>query len=166
MLQSNVNWSNPHSLRLLMPATWSSRIRFSMPNESANDAAFKADTVWFAKHKDRWNVIRKASEIEFSDVDATFGINGKLVFTPQLWCLVTRHPTLGFMSVPVFRGSLAIDCDAQGYLLTQTDEMTLRCVRLFNDRLGMDVQEMNEWTVKLKEARQLFDIGNAIGKAN
>jgi hypothetical protein len=154
----NVDVSNPHSLRLLMPVTWSSRVRFSMPNESANDATFRADTLW--------HVIRKASEVEFSDIDATFGVNGRLVFPPQLWCLVTRHQTLGFMSVPVFRGSLAIEYDLQGYLVTQTDEMTLQCVRLFNDRLGMDVQEMNEWSVKLQEARQLFDLNNAGGKVN
>ncbi len=134
---------------------------------TADDPAFKQDSEYFRSRKDRWITIRKATVGEFDNLEATFWLHGELVQPPQAWVRVTRHPTLGFRAVMVWRGELHnVPHDAQGYLTLESDDATEFILHSMTVQGCANWPEIETYYVKHRRAIMQQSAGDGSGKVH
>jgi hypothetical protein len=144
---------DPKDVRFATPISLTVRTVRHRP--SSCDPVYKQDAKWFASHRDRLMVIRMARDSEFGDADAAIRYRSGLLYPPQLWVLVTKHPRLGHTVVPVWRGSLgnSMQTDINGYLIVGSDDLTDHHLDVMASSMGINAVDMTAWAMKFKEAQ-------------
>jgi hypothetical protein len=156
------NSGNPNNVSFVLPISLHSNAINYSPNASKNNATYKQDDRWFVAHPGRSWVIRKVASGESDELSSIFGLSGSIVFPPQLWMWVTRHPTLGHRVWPVWRGTLPLLFDKDGYLAAESDEV----VGLHLDQMattgGINQADWLVWSAKWNEAKRIYSVQHAV----
>lgn len=154
---------NPHVALIEMPLGIHVVERRYSPQESASDSSYKQDAAYFKARKDRWITIRRATPTEFDNLEATFWLAGELVQPPTAWVRVTRHPTLGFRVVLVWRGSLVnVSVDEHGYLALESDDAVDFILQAMATQGCANWPEINDYFLKLERARAIHKTSHAV----
>jgi hypothetical protein len=159
---------DPSILKFATPISLTVKSLRYRPSTSTNDSIYTQDAKWFASHRDRVMVIRTAKDSEFGDVDAAIWHKGGLLYPPQLWVLVTKHPRLGHTVIPVWRGSLSdsMQTDINGYLTAESDDLIDHFLDVMASSMGVNAVDMFAWVMKYKEAQAAITSVDPNRKAN
>ena len=117
--------ADPRKIKLVLPlGIMNSTITYA-PSLCASDLIYKSDCDFFKQRKERFWTIRKCMGDEFGENGNTFVGDHGMVFAPQLWVHVSRHPHgLGHRVQPVYRGSLSASIAVvDGHIACESDEM-------------------------------------------
>jgi hypothetical protein len=142
--------ADPRNIKLVLPlGIMNSTITYT-PSLCASDPIYKSDSDFFKQRKDRFWTIRKCMGDEFGENGNTFVGDHGIVFAPQLWVHVSRHPNkLGHRVQPVYRGSLpASIAIADGHIACESDEMIQAHLGSMQMHQGFNPYDLAVWQDK------------------
>lgn len=134
-----------------------SLMRYATPHNCTDgtNSDFTADAAWFKAHRNRAQVIRRASFAEF-DTFETWQHCGKLGIPkpPQLWVMVIRSGSTNHIIIPIWLGDQCFPTDNsfQGYDTCASDDALQVILHHINHNKGFDTLEFLEWAQRVQNA--------------
>ncbi|WP_433965127.1 hypothetical protein [Tunturiibacter gelidiferens] len=130
-------------------------MRYATPHNctEGTKSDFAADAAWLKAHKNRSQMIRKASFAEFETFEtrqhcAKLGIPQP----PQLWVMVTRSGSSNHIIIPIWLGDQCFPTDnsLQCYDTCDSDDALQVILHYINHNKGFDTLEFLEWVQRVQ----------------